>query len=137
MTLPAVWVPYASGNRLAPTPAAEPEEEPPGVWLGLAGFIVGPGLRVANSVVTVFPRTMAPASRAQATGAGVDLGCQSAQMGEPYWLGMLEVSNTSFAPIGMPCSGPGLVAAAAARAWAGSKWAKARTVGSRRAMWSR
>src|ERR1700676_2853437 len=134
MTLRAVWVPYARGNRPAATPAADPEDDPPGVWAGLAGFMVGPGLRVANSVVTVLPMTTAPASRAQATGAEAALGWWLAQMGEPYWLGMSAVSSTSFTPMGMPCSRPGLALAAAARAWAGSKWVKARTAGSRRAM---
>ena len=59
------------------------------------------------------------------------MGWWLAQIGEPYWLGMSAVSSTSFTPMGMPCSGPGLALAAAARAWAGSKWVKARTAGSR------
>ena len=96
--------------------------------------MVGPGLRVANSVVTVLPITTAPAARAQATGAASALGRWLAQIGEPYWLGMSAVSSTSFTPMGMPCSGPGLALAAAARASAGSKWVKAWTLGSRRAM---
>ncbi len=70
--------------------------------------MVGPGLRVANSVVTVLPMTTAPAARAQATGAESALGCQLVQIGEPYWLGMSAVSSTSLTPMGMPCSGPGL-----------------------------
>ena len=58
--LPAVWVPNATGNIPSATPAADPDEEPPGVCPGLAGLAVGPGLRVANSVVTVLPITTPP-----------------------------------------------------------------------------
>jgi hypothetical protein len=54
------------------------------VWPGFTGFIVGPGARVANSVVTVLPMITPPAARAQATGAESARGCQPAQMGEPY-----------------------------------------------------
>ena len=41
-------MPYASGNNPAPTPAADPEEEPPGEWPELAGFMVGPDAEKAN-----------------------------------------------------------------------------------------
>ena len=114
-----------------------PEDDPPGVWAGLAGFMVGPGLRVANSVVTVLPMTTAPAARAQATGAELALGCQPAQIGEPYWLGMSAVSSTSFTPIGMPCSGPGLASAAAARGPGRGRNGRRLEPWDRVAMWSR
>jgi hypothetical protein len=55
MMLPAVCVPNATGNIPSATPAAEPDDDPPGVCPILAGFAVAPGFRVANSVVTVFP----------------------------------------------------------------------------------
>ena len=48
------------------TAAAEPLEDPPGVCLRLWGLVVTPGLKVANSVVTVFPRMMPPACRINA-----------------------------------------------------------------------
>ena len=51
------------------TPAAEPLEEPPGVWPGSCGLRVGPGWRMANSVVTVLPMTTPPASRVCTTQA--------------------------------------------------------------------
>src|SRR5271163_542341 len=107
MMLPAVCVPNATGNIPSATPAAEPEEEPPGVCPGLAGLAVGPGFRVANSVVTVLPITTPPAPRVQATGAESAVGRHLAQIGEPYALGMSPVSRTSFTPTGMPCSLPG------------------------------
>src|SRR5438045_2280880 len=45
------------------TAAAEPLDEPPGECAGLCGLAVGPGWRVANSVVTGLPRRIAPAAR--------------------------------------------------------------------------
>ena len=137
MTLPAVWVPKAKGKKKSATPAAEPEEEPPGVWAGLAGLAVGPGLRVANSVVTVLPMTAAPAARAAATAAASARGRQPCQMGEPYSLGISAVSSTSFTPSGRPWSGPGRAVEADVRAAEGSRKAKACTVGSRSAMRAR
>jgi hypothetical protein len=41
MIEPAVWVPNPSGIMRSATPAAEPLEEPPGVWTGLWGLRVG------------------------------------------------------------------------------------------------
>lgn len=56
------------------TEAAEPLEEPPGVCVSLCGLRVRPGVKVANSVVTVLPRISAPARRAvdSRAVAGVD-----------------------------------------------------------------
>jgi hypothetical protein len=56
------------------TEAAEPLDEPPGVWAGLCGFEVGPGWRLANSVVTVLPRRIAPAARGSAAALASKLG---------------------------------------------------------------
>src|SRR5437867_12757987 len=70
---PVVWLPSASGTMPAATAAAEPHEEPPGVYAGLCGFRVFPGVRVANSVVTVLPMMTAPAARSnEATDASRD-----------------------------------------------------------------
>src|SRR5690349_11039092 len=98
MTLPAVCVPKANGQNPSDTAAADPEEEPPGVWAALAGLVVGPGWLPANSVVTVLPRTTAPAARARATAAESDLGRCPAQIGEPYAVGVPAVSSTSLTP---------------------------------------
>ena len=103
------------------TPAAEPLLEPPGVCPSPRGFAVGPGLRVANSVVTVLPITTPPAARVHATAAASARGRQPRQIGEPYSLGMSAVSSTSFTPTGRPCSGPGGAAAPARRACSGSR----------------
>ncbi len=69
MIEPAVCVPKASGTMWSATAAAEPLEEPPGVRVASCGLRVLPGLIAANSVVTVLPRTTAPAARASATQA--------------------------------------------------------------------
>src|SRR6266487_3187217 len=67
ITDPAVCVPRASATMPSPTAAAEPLDDPPGVCAGLCGLAVFPAVKQANSVVTVLPRTIAPAARASAT----------------------------------------------------------------------
>ena len=62
MTEPPVWVPIANGTIKSATAAAEPLDEPPGVNAGSCGFDVGPGWRLANSVVIVLPSRMPPAA---------------------------------------------------------------------------
>src|SRR4030095_4417960 len=64
---PTVWEPIAPGTIRAATAAAEPEDEPPGVWAWFQGFRVGAGSRYANWVVCVLPRTIAPAARSRLT----------------------------------------------------------------------
>jgi hypothetical protein len=67
ITDPLVWLPTASGTMLVATAAAEPLEEPPGVWPGSWGLVVFPGEYMASSVVTVLPMMTAPASRSRST----------------------------------------------------------------------
>src|SRR4030095_14536520 len=67
LTEATVCVPSASGTVPAPTAAAEPLDEPPGVCTMLWGLPAGDGSRYANSVVWVLPRMTAPASRRAAT----------------------------------------------------------------------
>jgi hypothetical protein len=74
---PPVWVPKASGTMKSATAAAEPLEEPPGVCARLSGLQVGPGVREANSVVTVLPSTMPPAARVRAVQAASATGTWS------------------------------------------------------------
>src|SRR5579871_180764 len=66
---PSTCVPSPAAIMPVAAAAAEPLDEPPGVRRGSHGLRVGPGGAVANSVVTVLPRTMAPASRNAATEA--------------------------------------------------------------------
>ena len=106
ITEPPVCVPSASGIIFAATPAAEPEDEPPGVCAGLCGFLVLPGVRLASSVVTVLPRMMAPAARSTATQVASLSGCCPLNSGEPFCVGMSAVLMMSFMPTGSPCSAP-------------------------------
>src|SRR3981081_4616986 len=73
-TEPPVWLPSAIGTMPAATAAAEPEDDPPGVWAGLHGLRVAAGCKVASSVVTVLPSTRPPARRTSATSAASVLG---------------------------------------------------------------
>src|SRR5207237_8641753 len=69
-----VGVPIASGTMKSPTEAAEPLDEPPGVCAGLCGLAVGPGWRLANSVVTVLPSRIPPAAHGRLAALAVKLG---------------------------------------------------------------
>src|SRR6266540_3252054 len=68
---------------LAATAAAEPLEDPPGVWAELCGLRVFPGARFANSVVTVLPMMTAPAARSMATTVASREGVRPAWSEEP------------------------------------------------------
>ena len=83
ITEPRVWVPKAMKAMKSPTAAAEPLEEPPGVWAGSWGLRVLPGWRLANSAVTVLPSSTPPAARMSATHAASARGRKPSQMGEP------------------------------------------------------
>ena len=62
---PLVCVPIAAGTCPSATAAAEPDDEPPGVYPARHGFLVLPGWTNANSVVTVLPSTNPPARRSR------------------------------------------------------------------------
>ena len=74
MIEPPTCVPIAAGIIRAPTAAAEPEEEPPGVRDGSNGLVVGPGWEPPISAVTVLPKITAPAWRNAQTAALSRLG---------------------------------------------------------------
>src|SRR5437867_10416684 len=103
---PVVWLPRAAGTTPAATAAAEPLEEPPGVYAGLCGLRVFPGVRVANSVVTVLPMTTAPAARSSDTTDASRDGVRPAWSTEPFSVGISAVSMMSLRPTGTPCSAP-------------------------------
>ena len=90
----------------AATAAAEPAEDPPGVWPAFHGFFVGAGSRYANWVVWVLPRTMAPAARASSMHAASRVGRLCANVPAPARVGMPATWKMSFTPIGTPWSGP-------------------------------
>src|SRR3954471_10953462 len=145
MIEPPTWVPIAAGTILAPTAAAEPDEEPPGVRALSNGLVVGPGCEPPSSAVTVLARITAPAWRSAQTAALSRLGKLPVIAAQPISVGMSLVSSRSLMAIGMPSIGDkGLpafqrapLASAVARAPASLIAVKAFTTGSRWAMVSR
>ena len=95
-------MPVAAGTMRAPTAAALPLEEPPGVRDTSHGLRVGPGAAKANSVVTVLPRISAPPLRRQWTAAPSQPVWKSLSTGLPTSMGMSSVSCTSLMAMGMP-----------------------------------
>ena len=90
----------------APTAAAEPLLDPPGVRLASWGLRVLPcGYDIANSVVTVLPRMTTPAARSAATDAESFPECQPSNNGEPNCVGMSVVSIMSLIATGIPSMG--------------------------------
>src|SRR5438270_13640071 len=75
---PWVCVPSPAGTMPAPTAAAEPLDDPPGVRLRSSGFFVSLVTPPANAVVTVLPTTIAPPERSACTHAASQRGCQPA-----------------------------------------------------------
>src|SRR5687768_14371269 len=106
ITDPPVCVPSASGIVFAPTAAAEPDDEPPGVCSGLCGLRVLFGLTLASSVVTVLPITMPPAALIWATHEASVSGWYPLKIGDPFWVGKSAVLMMSLMPTGRPCSAP-------------------------------
>src|SRR5579863_7426926 len=105
MVEPITWVPSAALTMPAPTAAAEPLDEPPGVCAVFHGLRVPRGSDAANSVVTVLPRMTAPASRKARTLAASFSERQPANSGEPICVGISTVSMMSLMQIGMPSNG--------------------------------
>src|SRR5580698_6143452 len=99
------WVPSAAVTMPAATEAAEPLEEPPGVWARFQGLRVPRGCDAANSVVTVLPTITAPESRSARTQAASFSDRQPANSGEPISVVISTVSIMSLMPTGMPSIG--------------------------------
>ena len=145
MIEPPTCVPIATGTMLAPTAAAEPEDEPPGVRALSNGLVVGPGCEPPSSAVTVLARMTAPAWRSAQTPALSRLGKLPFIAAQPISVGMSLVSSRSLMPTGMPSIGDSgwpafqraALASAAARAPASLSAVSAFTTGSRCPMVSR
>src|SRR3546814_13552155 len=88
----------------AATAAAEPLEEPPGVWAGFHGLRVGPGTANAYSAVTVLPMGVAPAARSCATQEASNRLGGVFRKGAPQPVGMPCTSMTSLTPNSRPFS---------------------------------
>src|SRR5262245_33721018 len=102
MIEPPTWVPIAAGTMLAPTAAAEPDDEPPGVRRGSNGLVVGPGCEPPSSAVTVLARCSAPACGSAQTPALSRLGKLPFIAAQPISVGMSLVSSRSLMATGMP-----------------------------------
>src|ERR1700738_3053623 len=105
MIEPPTWVPIATGTMLAPTAAAEPEDEPPGVRAWSNGLVVAPGCEPPSSAVTVLARITAPAWRSAQTPALSRLGKLPFIAAQPISVGISLVSSRSFMPTDMPSIG--------------------------------
>src|SRR5687768_12832936 len=89
----------------APTAAADPLDDPPGVRFESNGFLVGPDRLIANSVVTVLPRMTAPPRRSAATHAASCPDRHPRYNGEFIWVGMSAVPMMSLTATGQPSTG--------------------------------
>lgn len=121
---PAVCDPRARGTTPAATAAAEPLEEPPGVWAGRCGLRVGPGWKYANSVVTVLPSGTAPARRSRSTSQASSATIRPWRSTEPHSVGNPATSMMSLTPNGMPRKG---LPSGARRAALRAPWASTHT----------
>src|ERR1700746_785608 len=101
-TEPITCVPSAALTMPAATAAAEPLDEPPGVWVVFHGLRVPRGSEAANSVVTVLPTITTPASRSARTLAASFSERPPRDNREPLWGGMSKGSVESLMPTGMP-----------------------------------
>src|SRR5690348_11371822 len=102
MIEPPTCVPIAAGTMLAPTAAAEPDDEPPGVRFGSNGLVVAPGWEPPSSAATVLARITAPAWRSAQTAALSRLGKLPFIAAQPISVGMSLVSSRSLMAIGRP-----------------------------------
>ncbi|BCB75575.1 hypothetical protein Pflav_019850 [Phytohabitans flavus] len=71
---PPVQVPMPIMNSDAPTPAAEPELDPPGVRARSQGLFAALAVEVASSLVPTLPKMTTPAALSRATAVASKLG---------------------------------------------------------------
>src|SRR5215471_16552984 len=105
MIEPPTCVPIAAGTMFAPTAAAEPDDDPPGVRVLSNGLVVGPGCEPPSSAVTVLARITAPAWRSAQTAALSRLGKFPFIATQPISVGMSLVSSRSLMATGIPSIG--------------------------------
>src|SRR6266481_1322263 len=99
---PPVCDPSAPRHMPVATAAAEPLDEPPGVWARFHGFRVTGGSKLAYCVVTVLPRKIAPACRNWRTTSASWRAMLLAHSFEPAAVGQSKTSKMSLTPSGMP-----------------------------------
>src|SRR5512141_2886497 len=91
MTEPLVCVPSAPATNPAATAAADPLDDPPGVWPIFQGLRVFAGTMNAASVVTVLPNMIPPADSRRTTTSAVTSGTYPAYARHPISVGMPAV----------------------------------------------
>src|SRR5437870_12678511 len=92
---PPVCDPRAPRHMPHANAAAEPLLEPPGVRSRFHGFRVTGGSKLANAVVTVLPRKMAPARRSRSTVVASRRAMLCAHSCEPAPVGQSKTSKIS------------------------------------------
>src|SRR6266700_3714835 len=98
MIEPLFCVPMAAVTCPTATAAADPDDDPPGVCAGSHGLRVLAGSKKANGVVTVLPKTNAPAALSRVTHVASRGGRWPSNMGEPIVVGRSAVSMMSLTP---------------------------------------
>ena len=118
--------PWARAARAAATDTAAPPDEPPELYAGLWGLIVGPNSRLSViplwpiSDVLVFPRMIEPASRNRVTCTGSESDTWCSRGFSPIVNLTPAMGSTSLTDTGMPSRGPRTEPSAAASAASGS-----------------
>jgi hypothetical protein len=109
MMEPPVSLPSEKATRAAVVAAPGPALEPEAPSSGSHGFIVCPPNQMsfsASAPILSFAMRIAPASFSRATTAESVSGTRSRKGSAPYVVATPAVSTRSFAPQGMPWSGP-------------------------------
>src|SRR5437868_8964597 len=112
---PDVSEPIAKGTRPAPTAEPEPLEDPPDQWSTFHGLRPGPWRDAlgylyppppANSTIASFAASTAPLFFSFATTVASSPMIWSRYGGAPHVVGAPRAASRSFAPYGIPVSGP-------------------------------
>ena len=106
---PSVSVPRLNPNRPAAVPAADPALDPLEPFSRFQGLLVRPSNQrspYANAPSVVLATSTAPASSSRFTTAASSSGTRSLYGVAPQVVLIPAVSRRSFAPHGIPCSGP-------------------------------
>ena len=103
---PVVWLPNAAGAIPAPTAAAEPLLDPPGLRSMFHGLRVMEGSPCAKGVVTALPRAIAPAFRKRATHVASSVAVCPLKISVPASSLRPRTLKISLAAKGAPARGP-------------------------------
>src|SRR5215471_10893627 len=106
---PRVSVPIEKPTRPADVAEPGPAEEPLELWSGDHGLRVEPPYQTppcASAPIDSFATSTAPASRSRSTTVASRSGTWFSYGFAPHVVRMPLVASRSFAPHGIPCSGP-------------------------------